>query len=284
MEALPVFYSPALAVPSGSASPSAEKPSAVVASWQRLGVPLEIIAPEPVTIAQLSLAHEERFVRDVLARRRPNGFGNRLRSVAATLPLTSGAMLSAARRARDQGGAAVAPVSGFHHAGYAHTAGYCTFNGLMVTAAVLLAEGAARVGILDCDHHEGDGTEDIIARLGLQERVHHITVGERWFRPAHAVDFFARLPRLLDGFAGCDVVLYQAGADAHIDDPLGGWLTDADLLERDTLVFTRLHALGVPVAWNLAGGYQRDPDGGISRVLAIHDQTLLACAQVHLTP
>jgi acetoin utilization deacetylase AcuC-like enzyme len=282
MDALPIFYCPAMAVPSGSASPNAEKPAAVVASWRRLGIPLTIIPPQPVTIAQLAMAHEEGFVRDILARRVPNGFGNRHRRVTASLPLTSGAMLSAARRAWRQGGAAVAPVSGFHHAGYGHAAGYCTFNGLMVAATVLLSEGARRVGIFDGDHHEGDGTEEIIDRLGLQERVHHITVGQRWFRPEHAVDFFARLPRLLEGFTDCDVVLYQAGADAHIDDPLGGWLTDADLRERDAVVFERLAAMAVPVAWNLAGGYQRDPDGGISRVLAIHDQTLRQCARVYL--
>ncbi len=81
MDALPIFYCPAMAVPSGSASPNAEKPAAVVASWRRLGIPLTIIPPQPVTIAQLAMAHEEGFVRDILARRVPNGFGNRHRRV-----------------------------------------------------------------------------------------------------------------------------------------------------------------------------------------------------------
>jgi hypothetical protein len=57
-------------------------------------------------------------------------------------------------------------------------------------------------------------------------------------------------------FADCDVLLYQAGADPHIDDPLGGWLTDAQLAQRDRLVFETCRELGLPVAWNLAGGYQ----------------------------
>jgi len=284
MDTLPVFYCPELSVSSGSrTSPSAEKPAAVVASWQALGIPLSIIAPTPVTIQQLSLAHDEAFVRGVLSRKRENGFGNRLARVARALPLTSGAMLSAARHAMQHGGAAIAPVSGFHHAEHATAKGFCTFNGLAVTAAVLLSEGARRVGILDCDHHHGDGTEDILDRLELHDRVHHISVGERWFEPSHAPDFFARLPKLLAGLHDCDVVLYQAGADPHIDDPLGGWLTDVDLGERDATVFRTLHAQGVPVAWNLAGGYQRDEDGGIRPVLAIHDQTLRACAAVHLS-
>ncbi|MEL6344177.1 MAG: histone deacetylase [Myxococcota bacterium] len=255
----------------------------MVASWQRLGIPLTLVPPKAATIAQLSRAHDEAFVRGVLSRRRENGFGNRLARVARALPLTTGAMLSAARHAWQNGGVAIAPVSGFHHAGYAVAKGFCTFNGLAVTAAVLLSEGAKRIGILDGDHHHGDGTEDILDRLALHEQVHHVSVGERWFEPAHATDFFARLPKLLEGFRGCDVVLYQAGADPHIDDPLGGWLTDIDLKERDETVFRTLSRMGVPVAWNLAGGYQRDAEGGIRPVLAIHDQTLRACAAVYLT-
>ena len=71
----------------------------------------------------------------------------------------------------------------------------------------------------------------------------------------------------------CDVVLYQAGADAHIDDPLGGWLTTEQLRRRDAIVFDGLRKLGVPVAWNLAGGYQREADGSIPVVIEIHTNT-----------
>ena len=81
----------------------------------------------------------------------------------------------------------------------------------------------------------------------------------------------------------CDLILYQAGADPHINAPLGGFKTTAQLQCRDKLVFLLCHQSGIPVAWNLAGGYQRDADGGISPVLAIHDNTLMAC-RVFLTP
>ena len=46
-------------------------------------------------------------------------------------------------------------------------------------------------------------------------------------------------------------------------------------------MFSALHAARVPVAWNLAGGYQRDAAGGIAPVLRIHDNTLLECARVY---
>lgn len=282
MKTLPVFFSPQMVAESGSYSPSAGKPVQVVASWKGLGLPLGFHAPAPVTVAELALAHDEEFVRAVLERRADNGFGNRSADVAASLPYTSGAMRSAARHAWRNGGVAIAPCSGFHHAGWARVSGFCTFNGLMVTAAALHAEGARRIGILDFDHHQGDGTEDIIGKLRASKWVRHFTAGGHCGSPSDARAFFERLPGLLRTFAGCDVVLYQAGADPHVNDPLGGWLTTAQLLERDRLVFQAFAAQGTPVAWNLAGGYQREADGSIPKVLEIHDNTLRACAEAFL--
>ena len=74
-------------------------------------------------------------------------------------------------------------------------------------------------------------------------------------------------------FAACDLLLYQAGADPHVDDPLGGWLTTQQLRERDRGVFQTARSLGVPIAWNLAGGYQAN----LRKVLDIHDNTMLEC-------
>jgi len=76
--------------------------------------------------------------------------------------------------------------------------------------------------------------------------------------------------------ADCGVILYQAGADPHVDDPLGGWLTTEQLRERDRLVFENVATLGVPIAWNLAGGYQTP----LRNVLDIHDNTMRECAAV----
>lgn len=130
-------------------------------------------------------------------------FCNRLASVAASLPYTSGVMLSAARAALENRYGAIAPCSGFHHAGYDFAGGYCTFNGLMVTAAVLLAEDKVRkIGILDCDQHWGNGTQDIIDRLRLCDRVVHYSPCRTFGRPQRAEAFLAMLPQLLTAFCG----------------------------------------------------------------------------------
>ena len=267
-----VVYDERMVADAQSFSPSARKPGEVMASWRRRFPVLEVVAPVPVTIEQLCLAHDPGYVRAVLALRQANGFGNHLPEVAASLPWTSGAMLGAARLALEHG-SAVAPVSGFHHAGYDQGDGFCTFNGLMVAARVLREEQRVRrIGILDFDQHYGNGTSDIIRKLGL-DWVEHYSAGAWWDRPDQAEAFLDAIPAILRRFADCDLLLYQAGADPHVEDPLGGWLDTAQLRERDRRVFGGCAAMGLPVAWDLAGGYQTH----LRRVLDIHDNTMLEC-------
>ncbi len=274
-----VFYSDLMVANSGSYSPSAGKPALAVQSWVSRGFPVEIQNPAGATRDQLCLAHDEGYVDAVLSLRQSNGFGNRSGDVAKSLRYTSGAMLASARHSVRTGENSCAPVSGFHHAGYDFGGGFCTFNGLMVAALDLLSNGdAAKVGILDCDQHYGNGTDDIIARLGVEDEVVHFTTGRHDF---DADWFNESVPDIIYAlFSDCDVLIYQAGADPHVNDPLGGWMTTAQLYERDAQVFSTCKRLGLPVAWDLAGGYQRDKDGGIPRVLQIHDNTMRACLQV----
>jgi acetoin utilization deacetylase AcuC-like enzyme len=114
---IPVFYSERMvALRHNSYSPSAGKPVQVVASWRKLAqterLPLEWHEPAPATPEEFKRAHNARFVDDVLACRRTNGFGDMSPEVAASLPYTTGAMLSAARHVlRTKSLIAVAPCS-----------------------------------------------------------------------------------------------------------------------------------------------------------------------------
>jgi acetoin utilization deacetylase AcuC-like enzyme len=289
---IPFFFSERMvAARHSSYSPSAGKPAQVVASWRKLAqaerLPLEWHDPAPATPEELERAHDAGFVEDVLACRRKNGFGDTSPEVATSLPYTTGAMLSAARHVlRTQGLVAVAPCSGFHHARWSSAEGFCTFNGLMVTALCVRDDarrngGDVRVGILDCDMHYGDGTDAILAVLTDASFVEHWTAGAHFTEREQAATFLAELPGIVRRMRACDVVLYQAGADPHVDDPLGGWLTTEELRRRDAIVFDELARMGIPVVWNLAGGYQRELDGSIPKVLEIHDNTLRECARVY---
>ena len=279
---IPVFYTPKMVANFSSFSPSAGKPARVVGSWQRLGLPIEIVEPVPVTADELKQVHNSDYVDQVLACKVNNGFGNRLPEVAESLLYTSGSMLAAAREAICNRKVAVAPCSGFHHAGYTSASGYCTFNGLMVTAMALKAEGLVdRVGILDFDMHYGDGTDQLI-KYHQATWIEHFTAGRGYYARDQAGDFLERIPEMVAEMRDCDVILYQAGADPHINDPLGGFLTTAQLRERDRLVFEMANYLGLPIAWNLAGGYQVDSGGGIQAVLDIHNNTMIECVAAYL--
>ena len=271
VECIDVYYSPKQLSNPDSASPSPRKPAFVVADWIEQGLPIRVIEPEPASREQIALAHERSYVDGVLDCVLPNGFRGRQKEVADSLPWTSGSFLSAARCALQNGLVACSPTSGFHHAGPASGYGYCTFNGLLVTALALKAEGkVSRVGILDCDEHYGDGSTEIIDKLGI-DWIRHVS--EEYEEAAAAKRFIDTLPSVVRSFTGYDLLLYQAGADPHIDDPLGGFLTTTELAERDRIVFSVAKEIGIPVVWNLAGGYQQP----LARVLEIHRNTMAAC-------
>ncbi len=276
MDFIEVYYSPKQVSCPDSASPSPRKPAWVVADWIAQDFPIGIVEPLPAIRAQLAQAHSQNYVEGILSCELMNGFRGRQKEVADSLAWTCGSLLSAARGALNNGLVACSPTSGFHHAGVESGYGYCTFNGLMVTALALKAEGKVRrVGILDCDQHYGEGTAEIMAALSI-DWIRHVSQ-EHW-SPDDAKPFIDKLPEVVRDFADCDLLIYQAGADPHINDPLGGFLTTVELAERDRIVFSVAKSIGIPVVWNLAGGYQEP----VSRVLEIHSNTMAACIAQYL--
>ena len=276
---LPVFYRPEMVAANvASYSPSAAKPAQVVEDWLTRGIitDKEIYSFEPATRADLYLAHSHDYADGVLDLHVPNGFRNHDEAVARSLPYTVGSIIAAADFAVTNQCHTVSPTSGFHHAGYDFGGGFCTFNGLVVAAKVLKDQGAVtKVAILDCDAHYGNGTQDIIDRQNLHWIKHH-TFGQHFHDRddvGRDADKFKKWLRFaVDDCADADLVIYQAGADPHINDPLGGMLHTHEMAWRDRIVVDTLHRK--PLVWNLAGGYQRDKDGGIDPVLALHRLTM----------
>jgi acetoin utilization deacetylase AcuC-like enzyme len=275
LPSIPVFYSASLLAESGSFSPSAGKPTHVLAAWQAAELPISVQPFAPASELDLCLAHGAAYVHSVLAGSIPNGFGNTSPEVARSLPYTTGAMIAAAR-ASLTGGCACAPVSGFHHAHYDTAGGYCTFNGLVITVQKLLSEGEVqRVLILDCFMHYGDGTNQLLKRLRIGESVFNATFGRSFHEPSQAGAYLQRLRETVARFGEYDLVLYQARADVHIDDPLGGVLTTEQMTERDRIVFAAARTQAIPIAWNLAGGYQEP----LAKVVDLHRNTMRACVR-----
>jgi len=156
---------------------------------------------------------------------------------------------------------------GFHHAHPGHGAGYCTFNGLALVAAM---NPNLKILVIDCDEHAGDGTAVFAKKL--PNLFNFSICGSRFDCKEHdrsVVQFIK--PRDVDAYRAAifealaeaattkpDLVIYQAGMDSHENDPLGrACMTGEFLLERDETIMSALALqLHIPFFFVLAGGYQ----------------------------
>ena len=265
------FYRPEMNVQGNTSfSPSAGKPKKFIEFLLKHNLPLNIEDGYlPVSRQDLSMAHDEMMVNGILDLKLENGFGNRLPEVAKSLPFTSGSFYAASEWAIKSKENAFSPTSGFHHASFKRVAGFCTFNGLLVSALKLKSKGLVqKIGIVDIDNHYGDGTENIINHLRLNW-IKHYTFGAEGIGASNAEEWLSGLEKKLKAFKDVDIIFYQAGGDVHISDSLGGVLTSEQMKRRDELVFSTFKKLGIPVVWNMAGGYQ-DP---LEKVLELHKTT-----------
>lgn len=164
---------------------------------------------------------------------------------------------------------------GTHHAGRDFARGYCLFNDVALATSVLRHAGViARVLVVDCDVHQGDGTAQL---LGPDPRAFTLSMHGARNYPFTRIpsDLDVDLPRgtadaeycaaldaaLASALAreGYDIAFYLAGADPWEGDRLGTLaLTKAGLRHRDALVLDTLRGAGIPVCVVLAGGYAPD--------------------------
>lgn len=273
-----VFYRHEQNALTKSFSPSASKPGKVVDRWLENGLidQSDIQSFPPLTTDDLKLAHDPDYVDGVFDGFELNGFENTDASVAESTLFTCGSLYHAAKHALAEKTHVCSPTSGFHHAHFDRAEGFCTFNGLMVTAIKLKQQGLINtVSIIDCDMHYGNGTQDIIDHMDLDWVQHH-TAGRHFHDRTDDIGmkFGKWLTKAVHESKKADLVIYQAGADQHLHDPLGGLLTSSQMIRRDMLVSNLL--FNKPVVWNFAGGYQRDINGSIDPVIKLHTNTLKA--------
>jgi len=235
---------------------------------------------EPYAVADFVEAHSPEYVHGVLGGTTPNGFGTIDPELTNSLLFTNAGHWAAARHVLQHGGVACSATQGFHHAHFEDGYGYCTFNGLMITAMKALRNGAQNVLIIDGDGHYGDGTEDVLDHLMIRGRVTHVTSPDMG-RPIQSewnAKMWQSFAKGLIRNSKAGIILYQAGADAWDQDPYGvGYLSVEGLAARDRGIFTAAREAGVPLVWNLAGGYAKNMQDTID----IHLQTLKISNEVY---
>ena len=234
---------------------------------------------EPFDEERFMKVHAPKYVSNVFSLRTVNGFGNRNPSVNESLKYSNASFKAAASYALDNRTVACSASQGFHHAHFDNGYGYCTFNGLMIAAAELV-DRAGKVLILDGDGHHGDGTDDIIDVLKLERHVYNITRGRGFDRrmAGWSQAMWNQWGYNLLSHYEPGIIFYQAGADAWDQDPYGaGYLSLVSLAMRDRAIFEAARDFGLPLVWNLAGGYSEPTQ----KVVDIHLQTLNICDEVY---
>lgn len=235
--------------------------------------------PEPMPTRWIEAVHDSDYVADVIAACVPAAKERRIGfpvtpAVARRAQAVPGGTWLAAQLALAEGYAANS-AGGSHHALADTGAGYCVFNDLAIAAVRLVEEGCvARLLIVDCDVHQGDGTAVLTAgRPGIATYSIH---AEKNF-PARKARSTLDVP-LPDGVGDAaylatlgetlapmldhvrpELILYQAGVDPFAGDRLGRLnLTAAGLVARERLIAELAMARAIPLASTLGGGYGAD--------------------------
>lgn len=184
-----------------------------------------------------------------------------------------GCAIQAAKAAHSDG-LGIVLGGGAHHAFSDHGEGYCVFNDIAIAAHYILRQSwAERVGILDCDVHQGNGTASIAQNF---DNIVTCSVHAEKNFPFQKVksDYDIGLPdgcrdelyleAVKDGYRflieeeKCDFLLYVGGADPYIGDSLGRLhISKRGLRLRDEFVGRSSSFLEIPLLLVLGGGYAK---------------------------
>jgi len=252
----------------------------------------DLHVPEAISWDDLQLVHDDAYVQAVRngtlsadAQRRigfpwsPMMVERSRRSVGATLAAARDAIAGSIVSANLAGGT--------HHSFADHGEGYCVFNDVAVAARVLVRDSvAARIAVVDCDVHQGNGTAAIFhdeaavftfsmhgdKNFPFRKQISNldVTFADGATDDEYLSALRRHLPFVLDGHRP-DCVFYLAGADPYEGDRLGRLkLSIAGLRERDRFVFDSCRARNIPVAVAMSGGYASDVDA----IVTIHANTI----------
>lgn len=172
---------------------------------------------------------------------------------------------------------------GFHHARRSSAEGFCIYNDLALAIDELTSAGL-HVVYLDIDVHHGDGVQEIfysndkVMTISIHESGEYLFPGTGWLHELGRgmgrslklnlpVEPFTEGESYLEVMEGVldraikwykpDVLIVQAGADAHFSDPLADLMLtvrDYERIFRRILDFTDRFC-GGKVMFTLGGGY-----------------------------
>ena len=264
--------------------------------------PDDLHVPDAVSWDDLRRVHDAAYVEAVATGTLAAGVQRRIgfpwspmmverskRSVGATLAAAREVLEARCQPGGSDAGGFISAnlAGGTHHAFRDRGEGFCVFNDVAVAAAVLLGAGAAaRLAVVDCDVHQGNGTaaifrdEPAVFTLSLHGANNFpfrkevsdldVTFADGAGDDEYLTALEHHLPGVLDAHRP-DLVFYLAGADPYEGDRLGRLkLTIDGLRTRDRFVFEACCNRNIPIVITMSGGYAVDVDA----IVTIHVNTI----------
>jgi histone deacetylase 11 len=242
----------------------------------------DFVAPRPCRNADLLRVHAPDYLRSLKDRHTLARILEvpQLKSLPAILidwrvlrPMrwATGGTIMACRLAVDRG-LAVNLAGGYHHASGQRGGGFCVYADAPLALALLKDEGRINTAlVIDTDVHQGDGTADAIRAwpwshmldfyqdnlFPYPKAVEDVSVplSDGMVGSEYLKILAENLPKALERF-NPDLVIYNAGSDVLVSDPLAGLMLKAtELAERDLYVVSAVRERGIPLAMVLSGGY-----------------------------
>ncbi|GAB6030865.1 Histone deacetylase 11 [Chamberlinius hualienensis] len=209
----------------------------------------------------------------------------------------TGGTVLAAKLALERGWA-INIGGGFHHCSAERGGGFCAYADitLSIRFAFDKLQGVARVLIVDLDAHQGNGHErdfmndervyimdvynrgiyprDEYAKRAIKRKIelHHFTEDEEYLDKVAL-----HLDLAVEEFVP-DLIVYNAGTDVLIGDPLGSLRVSAQgILRRDEMVFKHARMRNIPILMLTSGGYLRQTARIIANsILNLKDKKLIS--------
>ncbi|CAC5392966.1 HDAC11 [Mytilus coruscus] len=214
----------------------------------------------------------------------------------------TGGTILAAKLAVERGWA-INIGGGFHHAHGEDGGGFCVYADITLAIRFLMASNPKiqKAMIIDLDAHQGNGHErdflddesvyildvyngaiyprDLKAKAAIKKRANclHHTKDEEYLEKVKRT-----IEEALNEFKP-DIIVYNAGTDILLGDPLGRLdVTAEGIIKRDEIVFTKVRAKNIPIVMVTSGGYTMQTAGIIANsILNLKEKNLISKESGH---
>jgi acetoin utilization deacetylase AcuC-like enzyme len=193
-----------------------------------------------------------------------------------------------------ENGAAANIAGGTHHAFKDRGEGFCLLNDIAIGSAYALEElELKQILVVDLDVHQGNGTAKIFENdsrvftfsmhgaknypLRKEKSDLDIALPDKTEDEAYLNVLKDTLPGLIEDVQP-DLIFFQSGVDVLASDKLGRLsMTIEGCKKRDEIVFTETKKRGIPVVFNMGGGYSEK----IAVIIEAHANTYRTAREIY---